>query len=75
MIDKYDSDNHFGVHDGEELMAYGGRLLIEMGSIFKQIYQPNSSKTYQSINDYTDEQENERIDITTCLSILLAKSN
>ena len=73
MMQEYDGKNYFGINYQEDLMSYGGKLLVEVGMIFKSIY---SAKKQQqtSLIEEVSEQENNRVDISTCLAVLLARS-
>ncbi|CDW71951.1 UNKNOWN [Stylonychia lemnae] len=71
MIEQYESQNYFKVNERDDLQAFGSRLLMEMGLVFKQVYLDNDSHSdYQKDQD---EQENQKIDITMCICILLSK--
>jgi hypothetical protein len=80
MVCSFDGRRYFDeneVFTKEELRTYGSLILVEMGMVFKGLY---IDKDHRLINgqmasiEELQDRENSKIDITICMSILLAKS-
>jgi hypothetical protein len=78
-VASFDGSRYFDeneVFTREEFRTYGSLILLEMGMVFKGLYSnkdqslPNGARSLQDMNDH----ENSKVDITICMSILLAKS-
>lgn len=55
------------------MRTYGSLILLEMGMVFKGLYLDKDQRDTRGSDNF-DDSENDKIDITTCLCILLAKS-
>ena len=67
MMGKYDWQSR---DEEQDMTSYGSFLLMEMAKMFKQMYvAKDGTRTDQNQGE---ESENYRVDIATCLSILLA---
>lgn len=56
--------------------TYGGYLLLEFATVFKALYvDKKEARSAYGNEDTIDEQENQKIDICMCLSVLLSTSN
>lgn len=72
MVSSFDGRRYFDeneVFTREEFRTYGSLILVEMGMVFKGLYIDKDRMNSQGNQDH----ENSKIDITICMSILLAK--
>ena len=76
MVSQFDSSRYFDeneVFTKEELRTYGSLIFVEMGLVFKGLYL-DRNQAHRSPIDSVEDNENQKIDISTCLCVLLASS-
>lgn len=60
--------------DEDQLLSYGGSLLLEFGKVFRCLYTDQQAARASGQPNSDFEHENSKFDICVCLSILLASS-
>lgn len=64
-------ENQENLSANECMKTYGSLILIEMGMVFRALYTQKGQAPSSAV---MEDIENQKIDITMCLCILLAKS-